>query len=109
MSTTAVHPAPTRPPVTHREGKHLRISLIVVAVVFLSVFILLPAANVFAQALSNGMKAFDSSVKGPGDLKGFNLQVATSDQMTDPAQFRQQTNTMIFKRPLPPTGIGSRV
>jgi hypothetical protein len=59
-----------------------------------------------SQALSNGMKAFDPSVNGPGDMKGFNLQVALSPQITDPAQFRQQTNTIMFKPPLPSIGIG---
>ena len=59
-----------------------------------------------SQALSNGMTAFSPAVNGPGDIQGLALQVALTTGITDPAQYRQQSNTIFFRQPLPETGLG---
>ena len=73
---------------------------------FHNIMIDAPLYTQVAQALNNGMTAFSPAVNGPGDIKGLALQVALTTGITDPAQFRQQTNTIFFRQPLPAAGLG---
>jgi sulfate/thiosulfate transport system permease protein len=60
------------------EPRVVRISIIVLAIVFLSVFVVLPLVTVFAQAFSRGIGAYLAALSDPEALAAIRLTLAVA-------------------------------
>jgi sulfate transport system permease protein len=68
---------PTAPDL-RTEPKAVRIIIITIAIAFLSIFVLLPLAVVFAQAFSSGIGAYLSALSNPEALSAIRLTLAVA-------------------------------
>src|ERR1700733_87298 len=60
------------------EPRAIRVVIIAVAVIFLTVFVVLPLVVVFAQALSKGVGAYFSALTDPEALSAIRLTLAVA-------------------------------
>lgn len=71
------HPAPTMPPATS-EPRWLRVLLTLLALAFLSLFLLVPIVAIFREALRKGFGVYAAAVSHPDALSAIRLTLLTA-------------------------------
>ena len=78
------------------ESPWIRRLLIGIALLFCGVFLLLPLANVFAQAFSDGLAAFGGAIISPDTVAAIRLTVQVANSPTSGASNIVLVNTIVM-------------